>query len=146
VRQVLALQLLLGAVDQRLVVVTAEREPDRVQRLGQVVLVEFVEACEVDRADRRAFLHLHDDDVAFVRDLDVVEEAGRIERADGVGSLVVGEGVALLDGQVRENGVRFDALQAFEPDVPHHERRGGEGRDRGDAQADQCQRTGAAGR
>jgi hypothetical protein len=55
-------------------------------------------------------------------DAHVVEEARRVQRADGFGCLVVGEGIALLDRQVREHRARLDALQAFDADVLHHER------------------------
>lgn len=122
-RQILALELLLRLVDERLVVVTPLRQAHGLQRLVQVVLVEFLDAGEVDRRDRRTLLHLDDHDAALRRDPHVVEEARRVQRANRLGCLVVGERIALLDRQVGEHGTRFDALQAFDLDVLHHEGR-----------------------
>ncbi len=46
--EVLPFQLLLRLVHQRPVVHASVRQPDRVQCLRQVILVEFVDPCEVD--------------------------------------------------------------------------------------------------
>jgi hypothetical protein len=100
------------------------RQPDRAQRLGQIVLVEFVKTGEIDRANGRTLHHLHDHDIAFDGDFHVIEEAGGVQRANRFGGLVVGENIAFPDGQIREYGARFDALQPLDTDISHHERRG----------------------
>ena len=97
---VLALQLLFGAVEQRLVVDLRLRDARLLQAVLEVVLGEFLGAVDVDLRDRGALLHEDDEDVAVGLEAHVLVEAGRIERLDRRGGLLVVEGVAHLDRQV----------------------------------------------
>jgi len=74
------LQLLFSLADQRPVELAALGQADGAQRLDQVVLLEFMLAGEIDRADRGTLEDLNDHHVAFSGDLHVVEEACRVAR------------------------------------------------------------------
>ena len=130
-RQVLALELLLRAFEQRTIEDARLGEADLAQPLLERILVEFLDAVEGDVGDRRALVHHHDDDLAFGLDAHIAEEAGGEQRADGVGGLRLGEGLADADRQVVEDGARLRALDALDADVLDHEGIEGEGRRRG---------------
>ena len=121
-RQVLALELLLGAVGQRLVERQALADADVLQRLDQRVLVELLHADEVDVGDDRALVDDDDEHVAVDVDPHVLEQAGREQRAQRGRALLVVVGVADAKRQRREHGAGVGALQAFDADVLEHER------------------------
>ena len=120
-RQVLALELLLGALEQRTVEDARLGEADLAQAGLERVLVEFLHADEGDVGDRRAFVHRNHDDVAFGLDAHVAEEAGGEERTDRVRRLLLAEGFTHPHRQIVEDGARLGALDAFDADVLHHE-------------------------
>ena len=121
-RDVLALDFLLGAVDQRLVVVARFGHAHATQCAAQCVLVELLEADELELRDGRTLFNTHHQHVAFGANLHVLEEAGVVERADRLGALLVGEGLTYLHGQIAEHGTRFDALYPLHANVLHDER------------------------
>ena len=72
--------------------------------------------------DDRALLDDDDDDVAVDVDAHVLEQAGREQRAQRGGALLVGVGVADAKRQRREHGAGVGALQALDADVLQRER------------------------
>jgi hypothetical protein len=80
-RQVLALELLLGAVGERLVERQALADAEVLQRLDEGVLLELLHADEVDVGDDRALVDDDDGDAVVDVDANVLEEAGREQRA-----------------------------------------------------------------
>jgi hypothetical protein len=124
---VLALQLLLGAVRQGLVVRSALGQADLAQRFLQRVLVEFLGAREVDVCDRGTLFHDHHQHVAIHFEPDILEQAEREQRADRGRTFFIVVLVADAKGQRREHGAGLDPLQAFDPDVAHGERVHGPG-------------------
>ncbi|MDT4830732.1 hypothetical protein FQZ97_642070 [compost metagenome] len=121
---VLALELLLGTVGQRLVVRPAFGQPDVAQRLLQRRLVELLGAREVDVGDGGALFDDDHEHMAIDVDAHVLEQSEIEQRADGRAAAVVAVRVAGLQAEGREHRARFDALQAFEADVLHGERVG----------------------
>jgi hypothetical protein len=121
-REVLALQFLLGAVGQRLVEGLAFANADVLQRLGQRLGVEFLQADEVDVGDDGALVDDDDDGIAVDADAHVLEQAGREQSAQRGGALVVVVGVADAERQRAEDGAWVGALQALDADVLQHER------------------------
>ena len=96
VRQVLALEFLLGAVDRGLVEDLGLADADFLERLDQHVLVEFLGAGEVDRGDRRPLFDQHHQHVVFLFQPDVLEKAGGVQRLDRGDALFIVEGIADL--------------------------------------------------
>ena len=142
-RQVLALELLLGAVDERLVERQALADAEVLQRLDQVVLLELLHADEVDAGDdRRAPRRSPPTTSPVDVDPHVLEQARGEQRAQRRGALLVGVGVADAERQRREHGAGIGALQAFDADVlaatngldRQAGRASGRGRRRGDAE------------
>jgi hypothetical protein len=128
---VLALQLLLGAVEQRLVVDLGLLDPGLLQAVLQVVLGELLRALDLDGGDRRALLHEDDEHVAVGLEAHVGIEPGGVERLDRGRGLVVVDAVADLDRQVGEDGPGFRALYTLDADVADDEGLDGEDRKRG---------------
>ena len=93
------------------------------QRLGQRLLVEFLQADEVDRGDDGAFVDDHDGRRALDLDAHVLEQAGGEQRAQRGRALLVVVGVADAERQRAEHGAGVGALQAFDADVLQHEGR-----------------------
>ncbi len=118
---VLALELLLGAVGQRLVVGAAIGQAHFAQRLLQRGLVEFLGADEVDVGNGRSLFDDHHQHVAVDVDAHVLEQPQVEQRTDGGGAALVVVGVAHAQRQRREDRTGFDALQAFDADVAHRE-------------------------
>ena len=121
-RDVLALQLLLGAVERRAVEDARLGDADVLQRLLDRVGVEFLVADERERADRRPLLHDDDQHVALRLEAHVAEEAGRVQRLDRLRDLLVVDALADLDRQVAEDRAGLGALHAFDADVADDER------------------------
>ncbi len=63
-----------------------------------------------------------DQDVALRLEAHVAEEAGRVQRLDGLRDLLVVDALADLDRQVREDGAGLGALHALDADVADGER------------------------
>ena len=121
-REVLALELLLGAVGERLVERQAFADAEVLQRLDQRVLVEFLQAGEVDVGDDRTLFDDDDDDALVDLDSHVLEQAGGEERAQCSRALLVVVGVADAKRQRREYRAGVGALQALDADVLQRER------------------------
>ena len=132
----MALDLLLGLIEQRLVEGPPFRQPDFAQPFAQCILVEFLVADEVDLRHRRAFLDHHDQHIALYFQAYVFEESGRKQGLDRRGRLFIGHGFADLDREIAEYGAGLDALDAFDADIAHHE--GIECVRDADPQADEC--------
>src|SRR5690606_23425365 len=115
-RQVLALDLLLGALEDRTVEDARLGQPLLAQHALERVGVELLGAADVDRRDRRALLDVDDEHVALGLQANVPEEPGREQRLDRLAGLFVGYPVADPNRQVAEHGPRFGALYAFDPD------------------------------
>ena len=122
-RDVLPLDLLLGAVERRAVEDARLGEADLLQRLLQRFGVEFLVADDVDLADRRALLD-DDDEDAVVLHLEphVAKKTRREQRLHRLRRFLVVEALADLDGQVRKHRPRLGALHAFDADVLDDER------------------------
>src|SRR5471032_1368334 len=84
------------------------------QRFGEIVLVELVNTGKVDCRDGRTFLYFHNDHVTLRLDLNVVEEAGCIERTNGFRRFVVREDVTSLERDIGEDRAGLDTLQAVD--------------------------------
>ena len=122
-RDVLALQFLLGAIERRAVEDARLGDADVLQRLLQRVVVEFLVAdecrselivgrsCTMTTSTSPCGLEAH-----------VAEEAGRVQRLDRGGGLLVVDALADLDRQVAEDGAGLGALHAFDADVLDDER------------------------
>jgi hypothetical protein len=95
--------------------------PDVLQRLGQRVLVELLQADEADGGDDRSLVDDDHRDLAFDLDAHVLEQAGGEQRAQRDGALVVVVGVADAERQRREHGAGVGALQALDADVLQNE-------------------------
>ena len=121
-RDVLALELLLRALQRRAVEDARLGDADLPQRLLDRLGVEFLVADERQRADGRALLHGDDEHVALRLDAHVAEESGRVQRLDGLRHLLVVDALADLDRQVGEDRSGFGALHPFDADVAHGER------------------------
>ena len=119
---VLALELLLRAIQRRAVEDARLGDADLPQRLLDRLGVEFLVADERQRADGRALLHGDDEHVALRLDAHVAEESCRVQRLDGLRHLLVVDALADLDRQIGEDRSGFGALHAFHADVAHGER------------------------
>ncbi len=130
--RVLALDLLLGAVEQRLVVDLGLGDAGLLQAVLQIILGEFLRALDVDPRDRGTLLHVDDEHVAVALQAHILVEAGRVERLDGLRGFLVVDALAHFHGEVREHRSGFGALDALDTDVLDDERLEGEcGKGRG---------------
>ncbi len=138
--EVLALELLLRAVGKRLVERLAFTDAEVLEGLDQRVLLEFLQAHELDASDHRAFLDDQHHDASVDLDAHVLEEPGREQRAQCRRSLLVGVGVTDAKRQRGEHRAGVRTLQAFHPDVLEHKgldcpgRRDGQGSSDGNAE------------
>ena len=118
---VLALDFLLGAVNQRLVIGTAGGHPGIAQGVLQHFLGELAVAGKVDGGHGGALLHDDHEHVALHVQPHIVEQAQGIQGADGCCAGFVRVGIAGAQGDGAEDRARLHALQAFQPDVAHGE-------------------------
>jgi hypothetical protein len=119
--QILPLEFLLGAVGQRAVEGLPLADADVLEGLGQGLLVELLQAGELDARDDRAFLDDHHRDVIDDLDAHVLEQAGGKQRAQRGGALLVGVRVADPERQRAEHGAGIGALEALDADVLERE-------------------------
>jgi len=126
-RQVLALELLLGAVGQGLVEGLALADAHVLERLGERLGIELLQADEAHVGDDGALFDDDDDRAAVDIDAHVLEQAGGEQRAQGCGTLVVVVVVADAKGQAGEHGTGVGTLQALDADVLQHKRINGPG-------------------
>ena len=98
------------------------------QRLDERVLVEFLQADEVDVGDHRPLFDDDDDHAVVDVDAHVLVQAGGEQRAQRRRALVVAVSVTDAKGQRGEHGAGVAALQAFDADVLEHEGLDGPGR------------------
>jgi hypothetical protein len=126
-RQVLALELLLGTVGQRLVKRLALADAHVLQRLGERLGIELLQADEAHIGDDGALFDDDDDRAAIDVDAHVLEQAGGEQRAQRRGTLVVVVVVADAKRQAGEHGTGVGTLQTLDADVLQHERIDGPG-------------------
>ena len=119
---VLALDFLLGAVNQRLVIGAACGHACVAQGVLQNLLGELAVAREIDLRHRRALLHDDHQHIALHIQPHVVEQAQRIQGADGRRSGFIRVGVAHAQGQRAKHRARLHTLQAFHADIAHGKR------------------------
>src|SRR5690606_19000666 len=93
-REVLALELLLGALEHGAIEDARLGQALVAQRLAQRVAIELLRSGDVDRRDRGALLDEHDEDVAFGLEPHVAKEPCGEQRLDRVARLLVGHRVA----------------------------------------------------
>src|SRR5467141_3503647 len=121
VRKVLALDLLLGEVEHRAVEDARFRHAQLAQRLAQLLVLELLDAGEIDLRDGRPLLHVDHEDVVFHLEPHVREEAGGVQGAQRLLRLFLVHGFADLDWQVAEHRAGLGALQTLGADVLHDE-------------------------
>ena len=126
--EVLALDLLLGAIDRRAVERQAVTDAGVPQALRERVLVEFLQAHEGHGSNDRTLVDDEHGDLLLDLDAHVLEETRGEQRAQGAGPLVVGVGVTDAEGQGREDRAGVGALKALDPDVLDDERLDSPGR------------------
>ena len=121
-RQVLALDLLLGAVEQGPVERSAIGQACIPERRAQNVLVELLVATELDAGDRRPLLDDHHQHVAIDLDAHILEQAQAEQGLDRGRAFFVVVGIAHAHRQGCKDGPCLYPLQPFHPDVTHLER------------------------
>ena len=124
---VLAGQLLLHRIELESVECLAFGQANALEALAQIVFLEILVAADRDLRNRGSLDDRDDQDIALAAQRDVVEEAGLVERADGLFGAVRSQDVALLDRQVGEHRTGRDARQAIDANVRHGEGVEGEG-------------------
>ena len=131
-REILVGEEALDFVERRLVEGLAPRETHVAQRLLEVFGLDVLVARDREALDRGALEHGDDQRAAVAADLDVAEEAGRVQRAQRLVDASFVEPVADVDGQVVVDRAFRDALQALDADVADGEFGGFRlGKDRG---------------
>ena len=116
-REVLALEFLLGALDHRPVEDARLGKAHVAQALLQVIRLERLEPGEFQRCDCRALFQHHHQNLPVDLEANVLEEPGREQRLDRRRRLFVSHGVPHLDRQVGEHGSGLGALDALDPDI-----------------------------
>ena len=115
-------------LEHRAVERLALREPDRRERLLQVVVFDVLVARELELRDRRPLEHDDHERVAVLAELEVLEETGLEQRAARLAEPLLVDRVADVDRQVvvdRPLGDPLRALDAKIADDPRLERRVG---------------------
>ena len=136
--EILALDLLFGLIEQRLVEGASFGQPDFAQALCQRLFFEFLVADEIDLRHSRPLLDHHDEHAALHFQAHVFEESGCEQRLDRRCGFFIGHGLADFDRKIAEYRARFDALDAFHADIAHHE--GVERLCNAGAQTDECRK------
>ena len=122
--EVLAAQLLVGAVKRRLVEDAALGHADVAQAGLDGVLVEGLDAVRLNGRDGGTLDDVHDEHVAVLGERHVLEEAGAVERVDGAGAHVGRVLVACAERKVRKDRTGFGTHQAFNSNVGNDKSRG----------------------
>ena len=118
----LALQLLLSLIKHRAIKNPPFSHAGFLEGFLDRFLVERFQPGEIDRRNRRAFIHCDDQNVAFDFNPHVLEKPGGKQCLDRFSGFFLGEALAYLDRQIAEDGAGFGALDAFNPDVLDDER------------------------
>ena len=126
-RQILALDLLLGPVDQCPVERQAFPDARILERLDQGVFVKFLQTDETDCFDHWPLFDHHHCDAAVDLDAHVLEKAGREQGTQRSSGLVVGVVVANPKRQRGEDSAGIGTLQALDADILQH--KGFDGKD-----------------
>ena len=121
-REILALEFLLGALDHGTVKNARLGKTDIAQRLLQVFRLEGLESGEFQRSDRRTLFQHHHQHLSVDLQTHVLEEAGGEQCLDRRRRLLVGHGVTHLDRQIGEHGPGLGTLNALDPDILYLER------------------------
>ena len=119
---VLALELLLRSVGQRLVEWTTFGQTHIPHGFLEDFLVEFTRARKLYVSNGGTLFHHHHENVAGRFQAHVLEKPQGKQRADGRSALVIVVIVAHAQRHGSEDGSRFHALQAFHADVLNLER------------------------
>ena len=122
--EVLAAQLLVGAVKRRLVEDAALGHADVAQAGLDSVLVEGLDAVRLNGRHGGTLDDVHDEHVAVLRERHVLEEAGAVERVDGAGAHVGRVLVACAERKMRKDRTGFGTHQAFNSNVGNDKSRG----------------------
>src|SRR5690606_12938655 len=104
-------------VEQRAIEDAALAQAELAQALAQLIGRELARAGDTDIRDRGALDHRHDQYVALALEPDVAEEAGPVQRLDGLLRALLRQGLADAHGQIVEHRPGGDALQPLDPDV-----------------------------
>ena len=124
--KVLALQLLLGAVEQGAVKDSRLGQARVGQGLLQDLLVELLGATHLDCTNGWPLFDQDHQHLSVELHPHVLEEPRCIEQPDRLRDGGVGESIAHANGQVREHRARLNALQALHTHVlDHHAHRSG---------------------
>src|SRR5690606_20599640 len=121
-RVVLLGEIPLHLVEHRAVEGLAAREADVPQRAFERLVRNILVAAELELFDRRPLEHRDHERIAVDAQLDVLEEAGRIERADRLLHPLRRDRVADIDRQVVVDRAFGDSLRAFDAEIAYHER------------------------
>ena len=96
--------------------------PKSLSDLVNTLLVELLQAHEIDVGDDRPLIDDHDDDAVLDLDADVLEQPGGEQGAKRSSALLVGVGVTHAEGKRGEYRTGIGALQALDSDVSQLER------------------------
>ena len=132
--QVLALDLLLGAVEERAVEGAGFSQFDFAQAFHERLGVELLDADEINFRNRRTLVEHHHQHVVIGLDAHVAEKPRVEQGADHFACPRLVENVADLDRQIVEHCSRLGTLQTFDADVFDDERiegPGGRGNEKG---------------
>ena len=116
-RQVLALQFLLGPFHQGAIEDAGFGEPHLAQGLTQVVRLESLESDELERGNGRTLLQHNHQHLPLDFKAHVLEETGGEQRLDRRRRLLVRHRVPDLDRQVGKHGASLGALNSLDADI-----------------------------
>ncbi|MOA14750.1 hypothetical protein D3C78_1348710 [compost metagenome] len=126
--EILAFQFLYRLVQQALIKDARLGQAVVLQCLDQLVLAKFLGAIDLQLRDHRALADRQDQHIALSLDAHVVEEAGGEQCLDGIGGLLLGEGIPHLERKVAEHGTGLGTLQTFNANILDHKTVGSPGR------------------
>ena len=116
-RKVLALELLLGLIQQGAVENTRLGKAEFTEAAAQPLGFEFLDTGEIDLGNGGTLLRQHHKHPVFDLQPHIAEEPGGEQRADRLLRLFLGHGFADLDRQVAEDCPGLGTLQPLHPDV-----------------------------
>ena len=118
---VLTTQLLTDTIEQRALEQLALGEPELAQGLIEFVAADLFIAGDLERGDRRTFLHIDDQRVALAAQRYVLKQAGTVERAHRLPGGLLVELVADLNRQIGQHRAQVETRQAFGANVSDRE-------------------------